>query len=191
MTGVKVELANPHQYTSPREYIEKHLAPAVTELHRITNELLSPGATSAEEWSVDMVPCAGPISIYQRLDRPLDNYTGKHVSFDGSEHLSVPPELLRAKQLKVQLTAVVYVYANGEEPAPVSFRLVRDDGEVIDNSEFKVTTVKPETRSFTLPFGTQQGSVAPERRTYFIEGRSIGRMSQPVCRRFSLAFVYI
>jgi hypothetical protein len=190
VTGLRLELPNPHQSESPREYIEKHLAPVITELHRITNELLAPGATSAEEWSADMVPAVAPSPRYTRLDKCLIQM-GKNVSFDGAEHLTLSTELLRAKQLKVQLTAVVYVYANCQEPRTVEFRLVRDDGQAITGSEFQSISTEPETVSRTLPFGVLDGCIAPERRTYFIEGRSLGGKSQPVCRRFSLSFVYI
>src|SRR5215216_4530947 len=106
MSGVKIELANPNAYASPREYIETHLAPVVAELHRITNELIVPGSSSGEEWAMDMVPSVR--GAFSPLDRRLDN-SPKHVVFDGAAHKSIPTELLRTKQLKVQLTAVVYV----------------------------------------------------------------------------------
>lgn len=188
MPGVQLDLANPNTYESPREYVEKHLAPLVTDLHRITNELISPGATSAEEWVVDMVPeTAG--AVWQHLDRPLET-KGKHVVFDGSAYQSIPADLLRQKQLKVQLTATVYA-KHFEDPGAVEFRLVRDDGMFIKNTHIATYEHLPYTHTRVLPFGELQGCISPDRRAYFIEGCSPYRSSLPVCRRFSLSFIYI
>lgn len=189
MTGLRIDLADPATCESPREYIEKHLAPVLTELHRITNELLAPGATSAEEWATDMVP-EGAFAIFQRLDQPL-RPVGKHVVFDGTEYFSLPKELLRSKQVKVQLTATVYVKHVDEDPGTVEFRLVRDDGMVITNSHIATYDHDPYTYERVLPFGDASGSISPSKRTYFIEGCSPYRKSIPVCRRLSLSFVYI
>jgi hypothetical protein len=189
MTGIRVELANPETYASPGEYVEQHLAPVVTELHRITNELLSPGATSAEEWSVDMRP-ETPSADWRSLDRRLEE-TAKHVTFDGSQYFTLPAELLRAKQLKVQLTAVVYGKPVGKRLHEVEFRLSRADGIAIDNSTFCVTTTTPVTINRILPFGGQVGSIAAELRDYVIEARCVSRLTVPVCRRLSLSFVYV
>lgn len=189
MTGARLELGNPESYATAREYIESHLAPAVTELHRITNELLSPGATSAEEWAVDMVPSDGALAFFQRLDRHLES-SAKHVVFDGADYFKIAPELLRTKQLKVQLTATVYAQ-HDHDPGTVEFRLVRDDGTLIKNSHVSTYDAKPFTYSRVLPFGEEPGCVSPDRRTYFIEGCSPYRSSLPVCRRLSLSFIYI
>jgi len=185
MSGSRLELANPNTFESPKEYVEKHLAPLVTELHRVTNELLSPGSSSAEEWGVDMVPSKAD-AIFRRLDKRVDD-SPKHVIFDGSEYFSLPKELLRAKQAKIMFTAVLYTKGKGE----AQFRLVRDDGVVVENSVIYVSeqhTVATYTRH--LPFGDQPGSISPDSRTYYIEASSQGRCI-PVCRRFSLSFVYI
>lgn len=189
MTGLRLDLPNPDTCESPREYIEKHLAPALTELHRITNELLAPGATSAEEWAVDMGPKTTG-KFFQRLDQPL-YHPGKHVVFDGTEYFTLPKELLRSKQVKVQLTAVVYGKADDDCGSSVAFRLVRDDGVVIQNSDFFCHDQEPSTFTRTLPFGDATGSIAPGKRTYFLEGCSPFCQSMPVCRRMSLSFVYI
>lgn len=190
MTGIRVELNDPTDYPSPKDYVEQHLAPVATELQRITNELLSPGATSSEEWSVDMVPSTGGFGAFCSLDAPL-TVNAKHVTFDGREYFALPKELLRAKQVKVQFTAVVYVKLLHDTHYPVTFRLVKDTGEVIDNSEFDVSTEEPETVRRTLPFGDARGSISPELRTYYIQARCLGAGKLPVCRRLSLSFVYI
>lgn len=191
MTGVRLELANPNTFASPTEYVEQHLAPLATELHRITNELLSPGASSAEEWRVDMVPTRPISGGFQPLDGYLQR-AAKHVTFDGAEYFSLPKELLRSKQLKVQFAAVVYGKKLHKQLGPVAFRLIRAvDGMVIDNSEFQVTTEEPETVSRILPFGDKDGCVSPELRDYIIEGMCPGVRMLPVCRRLSLSFVYI
>jgi hypothetical protein len=182
MTGLRLELNNSDAYV---DYIEQHLAPVATELHRITNELLSPGATSSEEWAMDMVSSKALSATFSRLDRRLDE-SAKHVTFDGGEYFSLPPELLRAKQLKIQLTAVVYVKRLGT----ATFRLVREDGMAIDNSEFETADVMPTTRVCILPFGDQPGCISSDKQRYFIEGRAT-KGAFPVCRRLSLSFVYI
>lgn len=184
MTGVRLELANPHDYKSPADYVEQHLAPVATELHRITNELLEPGATSAEEWAVDMVPPSRSEN-FQRLDRPLLRLA-KHVVFDGSEYFLISKDVLRSKQLKVQLSATVYVHENGT----AVFRLVDSLGDAIENSVISTNSREPETVSVVLPFGEQRGCIHPSRQTYFIEACSPHGII-PVCRRFSLSFIYL
>lgn len=184
--SARIELANPNLCATPQEYIEKHLAPAVTELQRLINELTAPGSTSAEDGSVDMVP--GEISrvAFKPLNRRLD-VRPKHVVFDGAEYLTIPKELLRQKQLKVQLSSTVYV----KGPGSAEFRLVRDDDWVISGSKFATDCHEATVFTHTLPFGNTQGCVAPEKRSYIIEARSIGAAAIPVCRRFSMSFVYI
>lgn len=186
--SVRIELANPNTYESPREYVERHLAPAAAELNRVMEELLAPGSTSAEEWSADMViEWAG--ETWQRFDRPLVP-SSKHVVFNGAEYESISKELLRQKQLKVQLNAVVYA-KHSDDPGTVEFRLVRDDGMVILNSHIATYDAEPTGVMRVLPFGNAKGCIAPEKRTYYIEGCSPFRTSIPVCRRFSLSFVYL
>lgn len=184
MSGVRVELANPNTYANPREYIEKHLAPAVAELHRVTNELLSPGSTSTEETSVDMVPTAVSGDVFHNFDTPLTR-SCKHVFFDGSEYESLPPEVLRKKQLKVLLSATVCVLGEGS----AEFRLVNESNKAIHGSQFVMTGATPLEWSFTLPFGTVDGCIEPKKRLYFLQGRSATAL--PVCRRFSLSFFYV
>lgn len=184
MSGAQVELANPNLYDSPREYVEKHLAPVVSELHRVLNELIVPGATSSEEWSVDMVPSVR--GTFSPLDRRLDELP-KHVVFDGAAYESIPKELLRQKMLKVLLTAVVYVKGSGD----ALFRLVRDDGAVVANSHINSCSQLPETIARTLPFGDAPNSVAPSKHSYIIEGKGLDPDAIPVCRRFSLSFTYV
>lgn len=186
MTGVRVELANPNLYDSPREYVEKHLAPIVSELHRVTNELTAPGSTSAEEWGVDMVPANPTVGAFHSLDRRLDE-SPKHVVFDGAAYQSIPKELLRQKQLKVQFSALVYVKGQGD----VLFRLVRDDGAVVANSHINSCSQEPELISRTLPFGDAPNSVAPKQHRYIIQGKGLDLDAIPVCRRFSLSFIYV
>jgi len=186
MSGVKVELANPNAYASTREYIEQHLAPAVAELHRITNELIAPGATSVEEWEVDMVPSNATIGAFSPLDTRLDQ-SPKHVVFDGAAYKSIPTELLRSKQLKVQLSAVVYVKGSGE----VEFRLVDDHRQAVIGSAFRTEAASPTTITCQLPFGDAANCVAPKQRKYIMQGRGVDLGAIPVCRRFSMSFVYI
>lgn len=190
MSGTRLELANPEAYASPQDYVVEHLAPVAMELQRVVNELLTPGATSVEEWGMDMVP-SGPFSgEFQPLDGHLHR-ASKHCTFNGGEYFSLPKEHLLAKQVKVQFTAVVYGKKLHKQLGPVAFRLIRADGMVIDNSEFQVTTEEPETVSRILPFGELRGCVSPERHDYIIEGRCVGVRMLPVCRRISLSFVYI
>jgi hypothetical protein len=189
LTGLRIQLPDPSSCASPQEYIEQHLAPAATELHRIVNELLAPGATSAEEWSMDMMPEMAN-AVWQRLDRRLDE-TAKHVVFDGSEYFSIPKDLLKTKRAKVQLTAVVYAQKTDQRLTQVDFRLVRDDGVVIDNSNISTKDPLPHQITRELPFGDVPGCVSPDKRTYYLEARSLSRSTIPVCRRFSLSFVYI
>lgn len=186
MTGVRLDLANPNTYESPREYVEKHLAPLVTELHRLLNELSLPGASSAEEWGMDMEPSAPALNAYAELDRRLDQ-SPKHVVFDGSTYESIPKELLRSKQLKVQLSATVYNKGLGD----VLFRLTRDDGVIVANSHISSCSRQPETIVRTLPFGNALNCVAPYPHKYIIQGKGLDLGAIPVCRRFSLSFVYI
>jgi hypothetical protein len=185
MTGIRLELADPDDYPDLPTYIEQHVAPVAAELHRLANELFSPGST-AEELAVDMMPKKHPGSDFSRLDRRVDE-SPKHVIFDGSEYFSLPKELLRSKQAKVQFVATVYVKGGGG----AEFRLVRDDGMVIENSLFYVSGSKLQTRSYIVPFGEHAGCITPDSRTYFIEGGMATTGSLPVCRRFSLSFVYI
>ena len=184
--SARVELANPNLYASPQEYIEKHLAPAVDELQRLINELTAPGSMSAEDGSVDMVPSKPAGLVFLPLDRRIDTKP-KHVTFNGAEHLTLSKELLRQKQLKVQFLAVVYSYGKGD----VEFRLVRDDDVIILGSHFATDCHEPTTFTHTLPFGNSQGCVAPEQRSYIMQGRCIDGAAIPVCRRFSMSFVYI
>jgi len=184
MPGARVELANPNTYASPTEYIEQHLAPIVAELHRVTNELIAPGSSSGEEWSMDMVPSVR--GAFSPLDRRLDE-TPKHVVFDGATYQSIPKELLRRKQLKVQLSAIVYVKGRGD----VLFRLVRDDGQVVANSHMNSCSTEPETITRALPFSDAPNAVAPKQHTYIIEGKGLDAAAIPVCRRFSMSFIYV
>ena len=187
--SARIELTNPNLCATPQEYIEKHLAPAVAELHRLINELTAPGSTSAEDGSVDMVSSESSRFIFSPMDKRLDTQP-KHVVFDGAEYLSVPKELLRQKQLKVQLSATVYVKGiKGKGSA--EFRLVCDDGNVIYGSDFVTDCHEPTTFTHTLPFGNIQGCVAPAQHSYIIQGRSVDLAAIPVCRRFSMSFVYI
>lgn len=186
MPGVRIELDNPNSYASPKEYIEQHLAPIVAELSRVTNELITPGATSAEEWGVDMVPSNPVIGSFSPLDKRLDE-SPKHVVFDGATYQSIPKEILRAKQLKVQLTALVYVKGQGD----VLFRLVRDDGAVVANSHINSCSPEPELISRTLPFGDTPNAVAPKQHSYIMQGKGLDLGAIPVCRRFSLSFIYV
>lgn len=190
MSGTRLELPTPDGYASAQEYVEQHLAPVATELHRLVNELLMPGSTSAEEWESDMIPSGPFTGGFQPLVEHLKP-AAKHVTFDGSAYFSLPKEHLRAKRAKVQFTAVVYGKRLHKQLGSVAFRLIRADGMVIDNSEFQVTTEEPETVSRILPFGAMDGSVSPERHDYIIEGRYLGARMLPVCRRLSLSFVYI
>ncbi len=186
MTGLRLELHDPRDYELVKDYIEKHLAPAATELHRITNELLSPGSTSSEEASADMMPSVSVTEYFGRLNRHVDD-SAKHIIFDGSQYFSLPKELLRVKQVKVQLTAVLYL-KNGKE---ADFRIVRDDAEVILDSTIHVTSRAALTYSCRLPFGDAPGCVSPDSRHYYIEAKALERSCVPVCRRFSMSFVYI
>lgn len=190
MSGIRLELANPNEYASPKEYVEKHLAPVVTELHRAVEELLKPGASSAEEWAVDMVPNIISDREFQPFGVPIKS-RAKHVVFDGSEYFSLPEALKSQKQVKVQLQAVVYV----KGPGAADFRLVDDEGFVISNSSFGVASIHGQNNPFThtqaLGFGAMSGLIQPELRTYYLQGRRVHGGAVPVCRRFSLSFIYI
>lgn len=186
MTSARIELANPNLYATPQEYIEKHLAPVVAELHRALEEVTSP----IGEKSTDMIPLYSSLK-WSPLDAHLDN-TPKHFIFDGAAYEKVPTELLRQKQLKVQLNALVYVIGGGS----ADFRLMRYDGlpftgEPVIGSTFETDCHEPTSFTLTLPFGNTKGCVAPERRSYIIEARSVDSGIIPVCRRFSMSFVYI
>lgn len=186
MPGTQLELANPNLYDSPRDYVEKHLVPIAAELHRIINELSAPGSTSVEEWGVDMVPGEPARGRFSPLDARLDG-SPKHVVFEGAEYLKIPTELLRSKQLKVQLSATVYVKGRGS----ADFRLVDERGFAITGSEFRTPSPHPVTITCQLPFGNAANCVAPEKRKYIIQARSVDPGAIPVCRRFSMSFVYI
>lgn len=182
----RIELANPHLYATPQEYIEKHLAPIVAELARVTNELTAPGSSSAEEWGVDMVPSEPQRGRFSPLDMRLDR-SPKHVVFDGAEYLKIPTELLRRKQLKVQLSVVVYVKGEGT----ALFRLVRDDGQVVTNSDIECCENVPFAVVRNLPFADVPNAVAPKQHRYIMEGKGLDPGAIPVCRRFSMSFLYI
>lgn len=192
MTGVRLELANPNDYKSPADYVEQHLAPVATELHRITNELLEPGATSAEEWLVDMVPERGfKRGDFSKLSKRLYN-DAKHADFDGSAYFSLPKELLRSKQAKVQFSATVYGYpVPGGTVGTVRFRLVDSDNGFIQGSSLYTTSTMPVTLTATLPFGDYQFAVKPFKARYYIQGASSDPLFLPVCRRLSLSFIYL
>lgn len=181
----RIELANPNLYATPQEYIEKHLVPLVNELHRVVEEVTSP----IGDKSLDMIPQVSGIQ-WSQLDIHLDR-TPKHFIFDGAAYEKVPTELLRQKQLKVQLNALVYVIGGGS----ADFRLVRYDGlpfgEPVLGSTFETDCPEPTSFTLTLPFGNTKGCVAPDKRSYIIEARSVDSGIIPVCRRFSMSFVYI
>jgi hypothetical protein len=179
--SASVELANPNLYASPQEYIEKHLAPAVAELNRLIEDFTA----LTGDASVDMVPEV-PGAFWSELDRRLEE-TPKRFYFNGAEYESIPKELLRQKQLKVQLNAVVYVRGKGK----CEFRLVDALGNVIRQSPIVTDCHEPTPFTLTLPFGNTQGCVAPEKRSYIIQARSLDTGAIPVCRRFAMTFVYI
>lgn len=186
MTGLRLELANPNAFESPREYIEQHVAPVATELHRLVNEFLAPGSTSSEEISVDMVPSGDGTSAYWTVEQPL-RITPKSVMFDGRDYFTFSKDVLRAKQLKVQLTATCYVKNGGG----ASFRLLRGDGSSLPASEFSVHSSDPVTVTRVLPFGEGEGCVTPHWQAYVMQARRLEKHSLPVCRRFSLSFLLI
>lgn len=186
MSGIRLELANPE---GVQDYVEKHLAPIATELHRIVNELMEPGSSSTEDYATDMIPLPSAQRNFARLCKYL-HVEPKHVTFDGSEYFSIPKELLRAKQAKVKMTAVVYA-DNNYKLNPVYFRLVDDGGGLIAGSEFETDSMQPVTISRTLQFADSPGAIRPTKANYFMEARSSSDRTQPVCRRFSLSFVYI
>jgi len=185
MPGIRLELAPLEPFESHEEYVKRHVAPFLTELHRITTEFFVPGST-AEELAVDMSPSVPCSERFCRLDQHVDP-SPKHVIFDGSRYFSLPKELVRSKQVKVQFVAVAYVKLDGT----ADFRLVRDDGMRIENSFFHVSGSEVQTITRILPFGDQKGSISPDSRTYYIEAGRFDTFSIPVCRRFSLSFVYI
>jgi hypothetical protein len=186
MTGARLELADPSSFASAEAYVSQHLAPIAAELHRLVNESFAPGSTSAEEWAVDMVPRQPCLNSFATIDVALKQGP-KSVIFDGAEYFTIAPELLRARQLKVQLTAVVY--ANGGSPA--EFRLVNTSGEVIEGSLILTEKQEPETITRVLPFGDKKGCIHPSMQVYHIQGKGYHAGCLPVCRRFSLSFVYI
>ena len=151
----------------------------------MANELLAPGSTSAEEYGVDMIPVMPSLGYYQYLEKRLDE-SPKHVVFDGGAYQAISKEILRQKQLKVQLVAVVYA-----KHGAVAFRLVRGDGVVVSGSEFQTSAKAPTTITCQLPFGDAHGCVAPKPLTYMIQGKGLDDAAIPVCRRFSLSFIYV
>lgn len=185
MTGLRLELDNPNTYESPRDYIEKHLAPVATELHRLVNEFLAPGSTSSEELAVDMVP-GQDCTDFAMLSKPL-RQAPKTVIFDGRSYFTIPKETLRAKRLKVQLVATVYVKNSGS----ATFRLIRGDGSPLPASEFTATSSDPVTVTRVLPFGETDGCVTPHCQSYIMQAKRLNTGVIPVCRRFSLSFIYI
>lgn len=185
MAGIRVELANPKLFKSPEEYVERHLAPITAELHRLATEFFVPGSTS-EELSVDMTCTVPPVDGFRRLDRLVDTQP-KHVIFDGSAYFLTPKDVLRSKQAKIQLSASVYVKGGGG----CTFRLVRDDGMPIEGSWFEANGASLQRITKQLPFGDQKGCISPDSRTYYIEAGHATYGSLPVCRRFSLAFIYV
>ena len=185
MSGIRLELANPNEYSSPKDYIEQHLAPVAAELHRLTSEMMTPGAT-AEEWAIDMVPSNAVHGAWGSFDQRLHE-SPKAVTFDGAEHELISKELLRSKQLKVQLSAIVYVL----DADSAEFRLIGRGGEVIERSTFTCIEHQPQLFTRTLPFGPRNGSIIPEKQSYILQGRPTQRGGRPVCRRFALSFVYI
>ena len=190
MSGVRLELANPNEYESPKAYVEQHLAPVVATLHRAVEELLQPGASSAEEWAVDMAPPPLKRGQFSRCTRHFDE-TPKHVFFDGSEYLSIPPAVLREKQLKVQFQATVYQHHPDGEVHTVRFRLVGEDGGHIEGSSLSTRSPSPVTFTQILPFARDRFSIKPEPARYYIEASTADERTIPVCRRFSLSFIYI
>ena len=186
MTGTRIELANPNLYDTPKEYVEKHLIPVVTELHRMLNECLDPGSSSVEEWAVDMAPRPSPNGGFSIIERPIKPLS-KHVLFDGAAVHALPRDVLRRKQAKVQFSGTVYVVGDGE----AEFRLLRGDGDIVTGSVIRTDSKLPVTVSCVLPLVDADNSVVPKAMTYFIQGRMRTGGGTPVCRRFSLSFVYI
>lgn len=183
--SARLDLADPRGFDTPRDYIEKHLAPVATELQRLVNEFLSPGASTSEAWEVDMSPhrdSAGYANVTELLQPPV-----KSAFFDGREYFSIPRETLVRKRLKVQLVAVAYVKNGGS----ASFRLVRGDGGIIPDSEFQVASGEPTTVTRILPFGEGAGCVLPHNQQYIMQAKRLEKHSLPVCRRFSLSFICI
>jgi hypothetical protein len=176
-------LADPKDYASPHEYVEKHLAPVATELHRIINEAFAPGSTSVEEWASDMV--TEKHWAWAPFDIPLRTHP-KSVIFDGAAYFTLPKEHLKAKRVKVQLTAVVYAQGGS-----ASFRLVTDTGMIIDGSEFSTSESLPTTITRVLPVADKPGCIVPALLPYHLQGRRDDWDALPVCRRFSLSFIYI
>lgn len=186
MTGLRLNLANPDGYETAHEYIENHLAPVATELHRLVNEFLAPGSTSTEECSVDMVPSGSGTDTWWPLDKLLLQ-GAKSIFFDGREYFAIPKETLRAKQLKVQLTATCYVRNGGS----ASFRLIRGDGTAVNDSLFVVNASDATSFTRVLPFGEGDGCVTPHWQAYIMQAKRLEKHSLPVCRRFSLSFILI
>ena len=190
MSSIRLELANPEGYSSVKDYVEKHLVPVVSELHRLTNEMMTPGSTS-EAYAVDMsTEVPGP--IWQNLDTPI-NQVGKYADFDGSEYFALPKELLKAKQVKVQFVAQCYVRKTDDifQLGGVDFRLVDDDNDAIEGSQFTTLAPHPATISLRLPFSDSRHHIRPSKRRYWLQARSHSQVVQPVCRRFSLSFIYL
>lgn len=186
MTSAKLELAAPEGFETPRDYVEKHLAPVAAELHRLVNEFLEPGSTSSEECSVDMAPSGEATHKWWMVDTVI-NERPKHVMFDGREYFAIPKESLRGKRLKVQMNATVFVKNGGS----ALFRLIRGDGDVVKESEFSASSSEPATITRILPFGEGPGCVTPHWQSYIMQARKLEKHSLPVCRRFSLSFTLI
>jgi hypothetical protein len=186
MTGARLELAIPESFASAEAYVSQHLAPIAAELHRLVNEssLLVPRQLKSGQWIWYRASLASTSSLLSTLP---SSKGPKSVIFDGAEYFTIAPELLRARQLKVQLTAVVY--ANGGSPA--EFRLVNTSGEVIEGSLILTEKQEPETITRVLPFGDKKGCIHPSMQVYHIQGKGYHAGCLPVCRRFSLSFVYI
>ena len=190
MSSVQLELGNPAAYSSVKEYIEQHVTPVLTELHRLTNEMIAPGSTS-EAHSVDMTT-----DFPDERWRPLDTLVtsvSKSVDFDGSEYFSLPKDLLRAKQIKVQLTAQCYIRKTEDifQLGGADFRLVDDDNDAIEGSQFTTMAPYPANFSLKLPFSDSRHHIRPAKKRYWLQARSHSSVVQPVCRRFSLSFIYI
>jgi len=186
MAGVRLELGNPANYASPAEYIEKHLAPLATELHRMLNEVLDPGSSSLEECSMDMRPRSVETRAFSTIDTLLKSHP-KAVLFQGQDYFGLPMQTLRTKQLKVQFSATVYT----KSPGCVEFRLMSDTGDIISGSRLETSSLTPVTLCCLLPFQDAEGCIRPKSKLYVVQGRRLSDTGVPVCRRLSLSFVYI
>jgi len=186
MSSVQLELGNPAAYSSVKEYIEQHVTPVLTELHRLTNEMIAPGST-AEAGDVDMISGDTSNTHWASFTTPLKS-SPKFVKFDGSEYFKLPKDLLKAKQVKIQLTATVYCRG---DIGTAEFALFDGEGGIINGSVFSTSEQDPSTITRRLPFGEAKGLIAPSDSLYLLKGRPVSRGVIPVCRRFSLSFIYI